>query len=99
MMLAMLAAARPVAGQATPSPSPAGPSVIASGEGLVKRTPDRAWVQITAESRARNPREAQKLNVDTMSLVLQKLRGTGLPPDAIQTRGYDLQPEFHYHNG
>ena len=60
---------------------------------------DRAWLQITAESRARNPRDAQKTNSDVMSVVLQKLRGAGLAADALQTRGYDLQPEFDYNNG
>ena len=76
-----------------------GPVVVTAGEAIVKRVPDRAWVQITAESRARNPREAQKLNSDAMSAVLQKLKGAGLPPDALQTRGYDLQPEYDYNNG
>ena len=63
------------------------------------RAPDRAWLQVTAESRAKSPREAQKLNADVMSAVLQKLRGAGLKEDAIQTRGYDLQPEYDYNNG
>jgi len=73
--------------------------VVSSGEGVVKRTPDRAWVQVTAESRAKNPRDAQKLNSEVMSAVLQKLKGAGLQSDAIQTRGYDLQPEYDYHEG
>ena len=34
-----------------------------------------------------------------MSAVLQKLKGAGLGADAMQTRGYDLQPEFDYANG
>jgi uncharacterized protein len=83
----------------TPTQPPEGPVVVTAGEAIVKRVPDRAWVQITAESRARNPREAQKLNSDVMSAVLQKLKGAGLPPDALQTRGYDLQPEYDYNNG
>jgi uncharacterized protein len=83
----------------TPPPAADGPVVVASGEGSVKRAPDRAWLQVTAESRAKTPREAQKLNADLMSGVLQKLRGTGLKDDAIQTRGYDLQPEYDYNNG
>jgi uncharacterized protein YggE len=84
----------------TPAPPTAdGPVVVTSGEAVVKRIPDRAWVQITAESRARNPREAQKLNADVMSSVLQKLKGAGLAADALQTRGYDLQPEYDYANG
>jgi uncharacterized protein YggE len=77
----------------TPAPTTQeGPVVVTSGEAIVKRVPDRAWVQITAESRARSPREAQKLNADAMSAVLQKLKGAGLSADA-------LQPEYDYNNG
>jgi uncharacterized protein len=84
----------------TPAPLASdGPVVVTSGEAVVKRVPDRAWVQITAESRARGPREAQKLNADVMSSVLQRLKGAGLAGDALQTRGYDLQPEYDYANG
>ena len=83
----------------TGQPGVDGPAVVTSGEGIVKRAPDRAWLQITAESRARNPRDAQKTNSDVMSVVVQKLRGAGLAADALQTRGYDLQPEFDYNNG
>ncbi len=80
-------------------PSYAGPVVVSTGDGLVKRAPDRAWIQVTVESRARGPKEAQKANADAMSAVLQKLRGAGLKDDAIQTRGYDLQPEYDYNDG
>jgi uncharacterized protein YggE len=84
----------------TPAPATAdGPVVVTTGEAIVKRVPDRAWVQITAESRARAPREAQKLNADVMSAVLQKLKSAGVAAEAIQTRGYDLQPEYDYANG
>ena len=34
-----------------------------------------------------------------MSAVLAKLKASGLAGDAIQTTGYDLQPEFDYANG
>lgn len=81
-----------------PGPSPSFPVVVTSGEGLVKRTPDRAWLQVTAESRAKNPREAQKMNAELMAAVMAKLKGAGLPPDAIQTRGYSLLPEYDYPN-
>jgi uncharacterized protein YggE len=99
-VLLLVLAALPAAAQTTQQPgSSEGPVVVASGEGSVKRAPDRAWLQVTTESRAKNPREAQKLNADVMSAVLQKLRGAGLKDDAIQTRGYDLQPEYDYNNG
>lgn len=85
----------PAVAQTPPEP----PVVVATGTGIVKRAPDRAWVQITVESRARSPREAQKLNADLTAGVLQKLRGAGLAAEAIQTRSYDLQPEYDYVNG
>jgi uncharacterized protein len=84
---------------ATPATAAEGPVIRTTGEGLVKRTPDRVWVSIAAESRARSPREAQRANSDAMSAVLQKLKGTGLAADAIRTSAYDLQPEFDYANG
>jgi uncharacterized protein YggE len=73
--------------------------VVSAGEGVVKRAPDRAWVNISAESRARDPREAQRANAAAMSAVMERLKGTGLPADAIRTLAYDLQPEFDYHEG
>lgn len=85
----------------TPPVAPAfeGPVVMSSGEAVVKRAPDRAWVTITAESRAKSPTEAQKQNAEAMLAVLQKLKGAGLPADAIQTRAYELQPEYDYNEG
>src|SRR4029453_1038250 len=81
----------------TPPPAE-GAAVVTIGEGVVKRPPDRAWVTIAAESRAKTPGEAQKLNADAMSGVLAKIKGTGLPADAIRTSSYELRPEFDYAN-
>lgn len=89
-----------VAGAQTPAaPGPDLPVVVATGEAVVKRAPDRAFVSIAAESRARASREAQRLNAEAMSAVLAKLKSGGLAGDAIQTTGYDIQPEFDYANG
>ena len=83
----------------SPAPASEGPVVMTTGEGVVKLAPDRVWVTIAAESRAKGPREAQRANVDAMSAVLAKVKGLGLAADAIRTSGYDLQPEFDYANG
>jgi hypothetical protein len=72
--------------------------VVTVGQGVVKHAPDQAWVTIAAESRAKTPGEAQKLNADAMSAVHQKLKGVGLPAEAIQTSAYELRPEFDYAN-
>jgi uncharacterized protein len=72
--------------------------VVTMGEGIVKRAPDRAWVTIAAESRAKTPAEVQKLNADAMSAVMQKLKSVGLPAEAIRTAAYELRPEFDFAN-
>ena len=86
-----------------PTPPPASPNespvVITTGEGVVKQAPDRVWVSIAAESRSKTPKDAQRANADAMKTVLDRLRGLGLPDDAIRTTGYDLQPEYDFANG
>jgi uncharacterized protein len=95
--LVFCALTAPVAAQQPPPPGP--PVIVTTGEGVVKQAPDRAWVSIAAESRARTAQEAQKLNTDAMTAVVEKIKAAGVAADAIQTSGYNLQPEFDYQNG
>jgi len=97
LAIAMLVtASSPARAQQPPPPDQS--VVITNGVGVIKRAPDRAFVNIAAESRAKTPAEAQKLNADAMGAVLQKIKGMGLAPEAIRTSGYELQPEFDYAN-
>jgi hypothetical protein len=87
----------PVIGEARQQPAPprpAEPIVVTSGEGLVTAVPDRAWITIGAESRASNPREAQRRNAEAMRPVQDKLRGAGIASEAIRTVAYDVQYEW-----
>jgi uncharacterized protein YggE len=84
---------------AAQTPSPSEPVIVVGGEGTVKAAPDRAWVTIGAESRARDPKEAQAQSAKAMTAVQQALATAGLPKDAIQTVGYDLQLEFDWNEG
>jgi hypothetical protein len=72
--------------------------VVTSGEGVVQAVPDRAWITVTAESRASNPREAQRRNAEVMLPVQQKLQAAGIAANAIRTIGYDLQQEWDFVN-
>lgn len=72
--------------------------IVTSGEGLVQAAPDRAWITLTAESRAGNPREAQRRNAEAMRPLQDTLRGAGVPADAIRTIAYDLQQEWDFVN-
>jgi len=92
----LVAAVLPVSAQPQ-NPFPA--VIVTAGEAVVKRAPDRAWVTVGAESRARTAPEAQRLNTDAMTAVIERIKAAGIPADAIQTTGYNLQPEFDYANG
>jgi uncharacterized protein len=74
------------------------PMVSTNGEAVVEAVPDRAWITISAESRAGNPRAAQQANVKAMTPVLDKLKAAGIPAEAIRTIGYELQQEWDYVN-
>ena len=88
----------PVPAAAQQATEPQQPMVVTSGEGIVKRTPDRAWVMIASEARAKTPQEAQKQNATAMTAVMDRLKGAGISAEAIKTAAIDLQPEFDYAN-
>jgi uncharacterized protein YggE len=90
MMLALLSAQ---------APAPETPSIVVSGEGIVKVTPDQAWVRIGAESRSKTSKDAQQRNAEVMTAVQQKIASFGIPKEAIKTVGVDLQLEFDYRDG
>ena len=97
MMIVFLAVASVAAAQQPPA-APAEPVVIASGQGVVLAVPDRAWITISAESRAPSPREAQRLNAEAMRPVQDKLRAAGIPAEAVRTIAYDVQYEWDFVN-
>jgi uncharacterized protein YggE len=73
--------------------------VVTNGEALVRRAPDRAFVTVTVETRAKSPRDAQRQNAEAMTVVQQRLDQARVPKDAIRTLGYDLQQEFDFPQG
>ncbi|MDP3719978.1 MAG: SIMPL domain-containing protein [Acidobacteriota bacterium] len=92
----MIASATVAAAQTAP-PEP--PTVVVSGEGVVKAVPDQAWVTIGTESRSKVSKEAQSRNAEAMTAVQQKLGALGIAKDAIRTIAIDLQLEYDYANG
>jgi uncharacterized protein YggE len=75
------------------------PIVTVRGEGVVRMAPDRALVRVGAESRSRDPKEAQNANAAAMSAVLQKITATGIPKDAVRTLVVSLQQEYDFSGG
>lgn len=85
--------------QSPAAPAMDPPVVIVHGEGLVRKAPDQAFVRIGAESRARNPKEAQTTNAEAMTAVQQKLTSAGVAKDAVRTVIVSMQQEFDYAGG
>jgi hypothetical protein len=56
-------------------------------------------VTASVESRARDPRDAQRQNAATMSAVQQRLEAAGVAGDAVRTLGYSIQQEVDWVNG
>lgn len=81
------------------NPADAQNVIVTSGEGLVTAAPDRAFVSISAESRAKLPKVAQQQNAQAMTAVQKQLKAAGISGDAVRTITLDLQPEFDYNDG
>jgi uncharacterized protein len=95
MIGVFMLAASTAAAQTMPQPD----VIVMTGEAVIMRAPDRAFVTVTVETRAKAPREAQRLNAEAMAAVQQRLEQARVPKDAVRTRGYDLQQEFDFTNG
>lgn len=78
---------------------PAAPVVVADGEAIVKRAPDRAWLSMAVESRDVRSTEARRKNAEAMKTVHDVLRGAGVPQNAIRTTGFSVSPEMEWKDG
>jgi uncharacterized protein YggE len=88
-----------LAGAAQEPTAPQVPVIVTVGEAVVRRAPDRAFVTVSVETRAKSPREAQRLNAEAMTAVQQRLVQARVAKDAIRTTGYDLQQDFDFVQG
>ena len=94
VLLSAIALAAPLAAQ-----EPAVPSIVTTGDAVVRRPPDRAFLVAAVETRARDPKEAQSQNAKAMSAVQARVASAGVPKDAVRTLGYNIQQEFDFTNG
>lgn len=91
VLAAVLALAAPTSAQETPSTVP---TVVTSGEAMVSRQPDVAYLTLSVEARAKAPRDAQRQNADAMAGVQKQLADAGVPKAALRTLGLWLEQEF-----
>jgi uncharacterized protein len=97
-LVAALASAAPASAQ-EPSASSQVPSIVTTGEAVVRRAPDRAFLVAAVETRARDPKDVQSQNAKAMNAVQARVIASGIPKDAVRTLGYNIQQEFDFVNG
>jgi uncharacterized protein YggE len=73
--------------------------IVTTGEAIVRRAPDIAYITLAVETRAKSPRDAQRQNAETMAAVMKRLSDAGVARDALRTVGLRLEQEFDSANG
>jgi uncharacterized protein len=97
-VLLIVASSVPALAQDASAPN-AVPSIVTSGEAIVRRAADQAILSASVETRARSPRDAQRQNAELMAAVQKRLADAGIAADAVRTTGYTVQQEYDYANG
>ena len=72
------------------------PSLVTSGQGEAKVTPDRVSVLVNIQTRAATAAAAAASNAERTKAVLDALGRLGLPKDQLSTEGYSAYPEMSY---
>lgn len=97
-MIAAVAAALAFAADAAaqnPMPLPGGPpSIRVQGTGEVRAAPDQATADFAVETAATNAQEAAAANAQAMDRVIQALVRAGVPRERIETRDYNVFPDY-----
>lgn len=75
------------------------PVIVAQGEALLKRMPDRAFLSIATEVRDGKAANARKKSAEAMTEIRAAVGTAGVPESAIRTSGFSLQPEMEYSGG
>ena len=72
------------------------PSLVTSGQGEAKVTPDRVSVLVNVQTRAATAAAAAAENARRTTSVLEALGRLGLTKDQLSTEGYSAYPEMRY---
>ena len=103
MVFGVLLAAQPLvlpgpvsAQSGVPTSAGSSPSLVTSGQGEAKVTPDRVSVLVNVQTRAATAAAAAATNAQRTRTVLDALGRLGLSRDQLSTEGYSAYPEMAY---
>jgi len=69
------------------------------GEGKVTAVPDIALVSLGLSTQKNKVSDAQTENSKTINSLIDKLKGSGIAKEDIQTTDYSIYPNYDYSNG
>jgi hypothetical protein len=92
LMLAALLALPVCAWSAEDKPEP--PTLTVSGAAQLQLTPDVAFITLGVETANKSLEEAQQQNASAMQKVMERLRQSGVEKERIQTRSFNVDPEY-----
>ena len=72
------------------------PTIVTSGQGETKITPDRARLEVSVQTRAATAADAGTQNARKQQSVLDALRKIGFTSEQLSTVNYNLYPEMQY---
>lgn len=75
------------------------PVAVTTGEAVIRKAADLAFVEVAVESLARAPKEARSKNAEIMAAVRKRLREAGITEEAIRTLSYYLEAQYDYVKG
>ena len=78
VMVASTVAAPSLLAQGSPAAPPNLPTILTTGEAIVRRAPDVAYLTLAVESRAKCSRDAQRQNADVLVGVQRQLSNSGV---------------------
>lgn len=81
---------------AASAPPPTIPTLITSGQGEAKVTPDRASVLVNVQTRGATAAAAGAENAQRARAVMDAVMKLGIPKDQLTTEGYSVYPELRY---
>lgn len=98
-LLGATATSEGLAAQEGTTPRAAERTIRVTGMGEVEASPDAAQIAMAVESFAPTAREAGEQNSRVMQQVIAALVGAGVPRDSIETRNFQLFPEYVHEPG
>lgn len=73
-------------------------TITVSGMGKVTGVPDRAEFTFSVSNQAKQVSDAQSKTTTTMNSAISYLKSQGVPDKNITTSGYNIYPQYEYHD-